>query len=289
MAPESGQTERADPAPTSPARTTASAATEPGGMHASSPPATPPPVESESAVRGIWRMFRREPMLLITASYIFVSIVGLWDSYLYYQRFGLPILQFLQSSDYFVAGLRQPAYFAILLFTLATSILALLPDWWSRRHPERARHLQRRWWGRFLVPKRSDWWMYFGMHPETTTMLVVVVLMGYLLTSIGLERADDVYRGGGDAARVEVQLLRESDPMPGDWRILGTSSAFVFLWEPGTKQAQVVPIETLARISPRRAQPAITAQRPEPPTPQRPPQASEATTASGETGRPPGS
>ena len=278
MASKSEQTERADPAPAPPHRAAASGA--------AAPIATTPSAESESAVRGIWRVFRREPMLLITASYIFISLVGLWDSYLYYQRFGLPILQFLQSSDYFVAGLRQPFYFGVLLTVLATSMLALLPDWWSRRHPERAQRLQRRWWGRFLVPKRSDWWMYFGMHPETAAMLVLMIVLAVLLTSFGLDRADDVYRDGGDAARVEVQLLRATDPMPGDWRILGPSSAFVFLWEPGTKQAQVVPIETMARISPRRERPASPAQPPQAPAPR---QAPEATKPSDETGRTPAS
>ena len=39
-------------------------------------------------------------------------------------------------------------------------------------------------------------------------------------------------------------------PLAGDWRMLGTSSAFVFLWDPRAGRAEVVPIETVGSIRP---------------------------------------
>ncbi|HRO26099.1 MAG TPA: hypothetical protein PK743_01900 [Luteimonas sp.] len=196
-------------------------------------------------------MFRREPMLLVTCSYVFVSVVGLVDSYWFYRRFEIPILEYLQSSDYFVAGLRSPQYLTLLVALFAMSALALLPDRWRQRNPQRAERLQSRWWGRLLVPRRSDWWAYFGLHPETVAMVLSLFVLGALLFSQGNVRATGIQRG--NTGGVEFRLAGESEPAPGAWRMLGTSSAFVFLWNLDERRAEVVPIEAIVGIRPARS------------------------------------
>src|SRR5690606_39687795 len=58
-----------------------------------------------------------------------------------------------------ISGLRRPEYLGLLAWTLFASWLALVPERWRQRHPERVAGLERRWWGRALLPRRSDWWM----------------------------------------------------------------------------------------------------------------------------------
>ena len=199
-----------------------------------------------SAVRRIWAVFRREPLLLVTCGYLFISTYGLWDSYWFYRRFDVPILEFMQSSDYFVAGLRRPEYLALLVWTLFASWLTLWPERWRQRHPERVAGLERRWWGRVLLPRRSDWWMYMGLHPETMATVTALAAMALGLYVAGNTRAQGIHDGGGHA--VTIRLLGADRHMPGDWRMLGTSSAFVLVWNPDERRAEVLPIDAVGAI-----------------------------------------
>jgi hypothetical protein len=201
-----------------------------------------------SFVRQLWGVFRREPVLLVTCSYLFVSFIGLWDSYWFYRRFQIPILEYMQSSDYFVAGLRRPAYLFVLACTLLASGTAMWVERWRRSQPERAARIEQRWWGRLLLPRHSDWWVYFGLHPETMATLAALVMMITAMFTYSTTAARAIHDGAGNAVAVRVDDARGD--LPGDWRMLGTSSAFVFLWNAGERRAEVLPIEAVTGIRP---------------------------------------
>lgn len=205
-------------------------------------------VADESVVRRLWDVFRREPMLLVTSSYLFVSIIGLLDSYQFYSKFQLPILEYMQGGDYFVAGLRHPFYLVLLLWTLLVGMLALWPERWRQRNPHRIADVERRWWGRIFLPRRSDWWVYFGLHPETMAVVSGLVVMLGALWSYSTGRADAILAGAGNAVVVHVNDQRGT--LAGEWRLLGTSTAFVFLWDTKDGRAAVVPLESIATMQP---------------------------------------
>ena len=46
------------------------------------------------------RILKREPILFVTLGYLLVSFIGIWANYWFYSRFGLPILDYMQGSDY---------------------------------------------------------------------------------------------------------------------------------------------------------------------------------------------
>lgn len=199
-----------------------------------------------SIARRIWDLFRREPMLLVSSGYVFISLIGLLDLYWFYRSFRIPVLEYLQSGDYFVAGLRRPIYLAMLGWTLAVSMLALWPEYWRRRNPERAAALDGRWWFRALLPRRDDWWAYFGLHPETMALVGATVMVFVVLSIEGGKRAEALREGGGHAIAIEL----DSGALPGDWRLLGSSSAFLFAWDRAAQRAEVLPIDAIARIRP---------------------------------------
>ena len=208
----------------------------------------PASIEPRSVVRRLWDVCRREPMLLVTFSYLFVSVIGLWDSYWFYRRFDIPVLEYMQSSDYFVSGLRRPVYLLLLSWVLLAAAAALWRMRWRERNPERVARIERHWWGRFLFPRRTDWWIYGGLQPETMTVLTSILVMGFVFSSYSGGQANLIRAGGGNA--VQVMIGGDRQPLAGDWRMLGTSSAFVFLWDPAAERAEVVPIEAIGGIRP---------------------------------------
>lgn len=227
-------------------RTMKTSASDPRQGPAGRPDASVP-IHDESVIRRIVRLFGREPMLLITCAYVFISIVGIWDSYWFYRRFDVPILEYMQSSDYFVAGLRRPIYALALAALLLIAALGLWPDRWSMRNPERAEHLRRtKWWGKAVLARRYDPVAYGGMHPETATTITVAVSIVILLFIATNLRANRIERGGGHA--VSVTLIGAPSPMVGSLHLLGTSSAFVFLWRTDESRPEVVPIQSIHRI-----------------------------------------
>lgn len=201
-----------------------------------------------SLVIRAWRRMRREPSLLVTMAYVFVSFIGLWANYWFYEGFRLPILEYMQASDYLVAGLRDPAYGLVLLVMFALTSVVSAPDLYRRRHPERVEIWRRKWWGKVLFP-RSKWlrWKGVGMTPETgATMVVCVFMLSTTLTYV--QNKGQLIRAGSSGHVVQVTMAGDRTPQPQMARLLGSSGTFVFLWWPQTRVAEAVPIESIAKL-----------------------------------------
>lgn len=200
------------------------------------------------AVIRIWRRMRREPSLMVTVAYLFVSFIGLWANYWFYEGFNLPVLEYMQASDYLVAGLRDPAYALVLLATFVLIVLVSAPDIYRRRHPERVQAWRRKWWARVVFPE-NKWlrWKGFGLAPETGVTLAVVWGMLWA-TQFYVDRKGDYIRGGRSGHAVVVTMAGDRSPLPQAARLLGSSSTFVFLWWPHARVAEAVPIESIARL-----------------------------------------
>lgn len=221
-----------------------------------------------------WQRMRHEPSLMFTTAYVFVSCIGLWANFWFYRGFHLPILEYMQVTDYLVAGLRDPFYALVMVFSVAGIFLVSWPDIWRRRHPVRVAQLQRHWWGRLLFPRSNVYrWKGVGMTPETG--LVVAALWGTagFTAAYVHDKAADI-RNGNNGSPVQVTLAGDATPQPGRARLLGTSGSFVFLWWPEQQRAEAVPIESVGRLTvlPRAAKPgaptkAATAPAQAPPVP----------------------
>lgn len=199
------------------------------------------------AVRA-WQRLAAEPSLALSVGYVLVSLLGLWANYWFYRQFRLPILEYMQASDYLVAGLRDPRYLLALLLSVATALLLTWPETYRRRFPSRVLRYRRRWWGRALFPQaRFLRWSGLGMKPETGIVFAVGIGMLMVTLVYVLEKAGQIREHGAGHA-VQVTLSDASAPLPGQARLLGTSSAYVFLWRPRQRVAEAVPIEAVARL-----------------------------------------
>ena len=227
------------------------------------PVAIPITATDPSLVSRALGVLKREPILFVTLTYVLISFIGIWANYWFYRRFDLPILEYMQGSDYLVAGLREPAYLWMFAAALLFAWLVTWPERWRRRHPERAEALRRRWWGRVFLPGKSLWWTWGSMAPETGLVFGTFWVMIWLLYALVLGKANAIHAGAGQPLR--LTLVGDTQPLAGEARLLGTSSAFVFLYWPDGKRAEAMPIESIARIeSLRRATPPAPKSAPTP-------------------------
>ncbi len=204
--------------------------------------------ESTAWAVHVWRRLLREPSLLVTLAYLFVSFIGLWSNYFFYRGFDLPILEYMQASDYLVAGLRDPAYALLLVSSLALVLVITWPETYRRRYPERAEAYRRRWWGRVVFANLRGWsWKGVGLAPETGVVLAVFWGMVWASAAYVANKAQTI-REGEAGNIVRVTLAGDVSPQPRAARLLGSTSAFVMLWWPEERVAEAIPIESIARL-----------------------------------------
>lgn len=205
----------------------------------------------------ILRTFGREPALALTAAYLLVSLAGIFYNYTFFERgFGIPVLTLSQIGDFLVAGLQQPIALALML---STFVVCWLFDWFNSRSRRRAwarierlRALPRRSWLQRLRLRVMEW------HHEAIWLtqllyLAVVVVYGWMFVGIyAHHRAQEVRHG--NAARVTVRMAGEGADLPATdprgWAYLGAVSNYVFVYDPASKRALVLPVNAIARIVP---------------------------------------
>lgn len=203
----------------------------------------------DSVVMVLWRLLRQEPALIVSAGYVLLSLLGLWSSYFFYLRFQVSILDYLQISDFLVAGLRDPAFALILASGIALAIVAGWPDTLRRRNPAKVEALRARHWGWRVLFSRSPLtsWNISWLRPLTGLCIAVTCFMALGAAIYSLDKAKQI-RDGGQGTPVTVQLAGDSAVLPGDARLLGSSSAFVFLWWPQQRRAEAVPVSAIKRM-----------------------------------------
>lgn len=202
-----------------------------------------------SWVLSLWRRICHEPTLMFSTAYLLVAFLGLWSSWWFYQGFGIAILDYLQASDFLVAGLRDPAYVLLFVCGVLLAVLVTWPDTLRRRHPHYIEALRgRHWWARMVFARsRLMSWDGVGIHPVTGVSLVVVSSM-LLGSAIYMQGKGELLREGKRGAPVRVHLIGEAAPQAGQARLLGTSSAFVYLWWPAQRRAEAVPITSVRQL-----------------------------------------
>lgn len=210
-------------------------------------PEFPASAETSIVVR-LLGVLKREPVLFVTIAYVFVSILGLWSSYWFFRRFNIPILQYLQSSDFFVAGLRRPELFVLLGISLIGLWLSAWPMRWTERNVERAAEYRRKyWWGKLFFPDSRSWLSFWGVRSETLLLGGFLLLAVHLAYSHSTTSAVAILKGKDRGHLVKVRLST-GETLPAEASLLGTTSAFVFLWWSATNQVEIVPIESISRI-----------------------------------------
>lgn len=227
-----------------------------------------PASDRASLIARLLGLLKREPVLFVSLAYVLVSFMGIWSSYWFYRTLGLPILDYLQGSDLFIAGLRRPDYVLLVAAALVVPWVSTVPMRLAERDPARAEQLRRtRWWGPMVFPRQRSWMDFWGVRSETMLAVGFLALLLYYLYLWNTKMAERVVAGTPSGQQVRLTLAGSDAPLPDQASLLGTTSMFVLVWWPATARAEALPTANIARIesvaSPVTARPAPASQKPQ--------------------------
>ncbi len=197
----------------------------------------------------VWQRLKRDPALAVTLAYLVVAAIGVWSSYWYYRSFRIDILDYFQASDFIVAGLRDPMSFVFLGVMLLAALVSYAPSAYELRQPQKVEAWRKRWWGRvvfleFASPFRRRRW--HDISPEAAILLALALGGGSLLMIRAADRAAAIVANAGRP--LQVTLAGSTRPLLGEARLIGTSSAYVFLYWPANGRAEALPQQALSRL-----------------------------------------
>ncbi|WP_414496010.1 hypothetical protein [Stenotrophomonas maltophilia] len=205
--------------------------------------------DDDSAVMQMVRRMRREPALLFSVAYLLASALGLWCSFWFYRGFELSILDYMQPSDFLVAGIRDPAYVLLLALGLLVVLVASWPETLRMRNAAKLEPLRGRSWIWRVLLRRSflTSWEGIGLRPLTAMTLAVAAFMAIGAANYVQVRGQQI-RSHGKGEVIRLQLNGDLAPLPGSARLLGSSSAFLFVWWPQQRRAEAIPIAAVRTL-----------------------------------------
>lgn len=186
------------------------------------------------------------PGLALTALYLFASVVGMVFHYRFLSRFGFNVLEFSETSDFLMVLVREPLTVAMALlgvpFYLAYGAVTDRVGRWARQNLAMLRYSPEQ--RRASLAKMQRWWALIQFS------FIAVWAMAFV-TFYSQWRAMRIR--DGNFTKVAVHYKTDSPVADGglvatDLALLGTTSRFLFLYNPVTKKADVVPHDAVARL-----------------------------------------
>ncbi len=201
------------------------------------------PVEQEQwSVRAL-----REPTLLLTATYIATSAIGLWASYCFYKPFGIAVLDYMQPADFLVAALHDPMYFLVVLAGAFLSWLGSRIDAFRERKPHRVEAIREKtWWGLIVFPRWRDKLTDRGFTAEYVFAAMLLGIAAWLIHGYTGVQSQRVFAEQG--TRITITYNGHEKPEAKQPILLGTTTAWIFVYWPDEHTSEAVPQGQVARI-----------------------------------------
>jgi hypothetical protein len=220
--------------------------------------------ESEQPVSALFellphvlRLLRREPALVFSLTYLLVAMAGIFYDVAFYRQFDIPVLTLSQFSDFLVAGIQEPIAIVLVLSTFPLCwLFDRINIWGRRRRAAEGARLKAapslNWWQR----RRLAFIVAMNERRGYMRLVYVLVIVAYAWTFVSAyanHRAEAVKNGEGPGVRVWLSGGGELGMTPQahfGWIYLGGISQYVFVYDRATKRAEIVPVNSIARIEP---------------------------------------
>ena len=202
-----------------------------------------PPVDEEQwSLRAL-----REPTMLLTATYIATSAIGLWASYCFYKPFGIAVLDYMQPADFLVAALHDPMYFLVVLAGAFLSWLGSRIDVFRERKPHRVEAIREaKWWGLIVFPRWRDKLTDRGFTAEYVFAVMLLGIAALLIRYYTGVQSQRVLAGQG--TRISLTYNNHDKPEATQPVLLGTTTAWVFVYWPEAHASEALPQQSVSRI-----------------------------------------
>lgn len=175
------------------------------------------------------RIYAKEhPTLLLSVCYFIVTIIGVVYSFFFYAEFDIEILKFADLSDFLLASILEPLSIIIFIFWLVFYFLSFKLDLWARNKFNR--------YGRFvertMKPKYSDPILF---------CISVTVITVLFVKNLAIDNTERIKAGDFD----QYTVLLPNSPEEQTIALLGSSSRFSYFYDTLSKEAIVVPVESI--------------------------------------------
>lgn len=168
------------------------------------------------------------PALVFSIVYVVASSVGMFFSWDYLRHFGINVFNYAQLSDFLLASLKEPMTWVIV----ALSVFMMFTDnALGRRWQRKARPRWLRWYGTERYRKLN--------------LFLLVVIVVYLIDVWVRVKVELTLKGRGEY----VEVVMADTGQANSALLLGTTSQFLFLYQPESSRATAHPFEAIRSIS----------------------------------------
>ena len=176
-------------------------------------------------------LLRDHPTLVLTLSYLLVTLIGVDYSLSFYNQFGINIVKFADVSDFLLASILEPIsiiiFFAVGAFTF---VMFLLDFWLRKRLPGYGR-----WTANKMASRYTDPLIF---------VVAVSVFVGLYVSDYAKHNAEAVKAGESDEYIVRIADYNESREKT--LALLGNSNRFTFLYDLAQAEVLIVPVENVS-------------------------------------------
>ena len=178
------------------------------------------------------RLFSEHPTLIVTVSYLQITIIGVIYSYFFYQNFELNILKFSDLSDFLLVSILEPRSILVFLTIVVVMAIMIMGDYYLRRRFKT--------YGDFvnskLKPKYSD---------PFACVLLVTIFTPFSLSNLAYYNAKDIKNGNGDVYEVRLSDAGQHSATQ-SLVLLGTSSRYGYFYQVDEQSTFTVPVENIS-------------------------------------------
>jgi len=178
------------------------------------------------------RLFDEHPTLIVTLCYLLITLIGVLYSFFFYRQFGINIIKFSDLSDFLLISILEPRSILIFVGVCLVSGLLMAVDYAIRR--------------RFKFVKYFAERVFKAKYADPISIIIMVLLFSSIkIQYLADNNAWAIKQGDYDA--YEVRLADTGNqPALRAMAVLGSSSRFGYFYDPATKSALVVPIESIS-------------------------------------------
>ncbi len=187
--------------------------------------------------------FRQHPGMVISLSYVLLTVCGIFYSWSFYNEFDVAILKLANISDLLTAGVGEPAavlmFFGGFLVAIGTEYLSYHSHQFYLKWKSKPKSVLR-----FIIVN------FFKSPTKNNQLLILLVVLFILYAQLFVSmyaewQSKQIKQGVGDKIIVSSDAL---DNREQELLLLGSTTNFVFTYKQSEDEVSILPIENITKM-----------------------------------------